>query len=118
MKERSFEDRLDEKMEDRGWGKYASEKIEVRDPIPKLPISEKDYQELSLLLGKLALQDQEGTLGRGLCGVFFEVQRRATYGNRYQKTEEMEKVERKMWTLGTGEVIEEPKTEASTPKKR
>ena len=109
MKERSFEDRLDEKMEDRGWGKYASEKIEVR---------EKDYQELSLLLGKLALQDQEGTLGRGLCGVFFEVQRRATYGNRYQKTEEMEKVERKMWTLGTGEVIEEPKTETSTPKKR
>lgn len=118
MKERSFADRLDEKMEDRGWGKYAPEKIEVRDPIPKLPISEKDYQELSLLLGKLALQDQEGTLGRGLCGVFFEVQRRATYGNGYQKTEEMEKVERKMWTLGTGEVIEEPKRETSTPKKR
>lgn len=114
MEERSFEERLDEKYEDRGWGKYASPTHERREEIPKLPISEKEYQLLSLLLGKLALKDRD----ESLCGVFFEVQRRATFGNMYKKTEGLEAVERKMWTLGTGQEIEEPKSTKSSSSKK
>ena len=118
MEERSFKERLDEKYEDRGWGKYAPPTYERREEIPKLPISEKDYQVLSMLLGKLALQDQDKKFTDDLCGVFFEVQRRNDFGNRYKKTEELEAVERKMWTLGTGQEIEEPKSTKSSSSRR
>lgn len=118
MEERSLGERLDEKYEDRGWGKYAPPTYERREEIPKLPISEKDCQVLSLLLGKLALQDQDEKFAKDLCDVFFEVQRRADFGNHYKKTEELEVVERKLWTLGTGQKLEEPKSTKSSSSRR
>lgn len=119
MDDRTAKDVIDEKYEDRGCGECAPTTIpEGRQEPEKLPISERDYQTLSLLIGKLALQDQDKKLCSDLCDVFFEIERRASFGNRYNKTEELEAVERKMWTLGTGQEIEEPKNINSSPKKR
>lgn len=118
MSEKTVEERLDEKYEDRGWGKYAPPTYEKGEEILKLPISENEYQTLSLLLGKIALQDQDEKFCSQLCDVFFEVQRRADFGNRYKESEELEAVGRKMWTLGTGQPIEEPKSTKTSSSKR
>lgn len=92
---------LKEKYEDRGWKQEECQNI--REQIKPLPFTEDEYKNFSLLLAKLAIKDQDPKF----CEMYFEMQRRASYGNRYSSIDEMTKIEQDMWTLGTGEIIED-----------
>ena len=108
MQERTTKMVTDEKNEDRGWGQYdIPENITPIAPIPPLPLSEEEYNSFSLLLAKLALNMNDEKLRVKLCDVYFELQRCANYGNGYAINKAMESIEQKLWTIGTGERIEE-----------
>ena len=99
---RSAEDVLREKYEERGWSEDI-EKIKSREEVKPLPLSEEEYQKLSFLLAKIVLQDRD----EKLCETYFELQRRAYYGNRYSPIDELEVVEEEMWKMGTKEFADE-----------
>lgn len=103
-KYRTTEQVIKEKYEDRGWDQDTS--FDMRDTsveqVKPLPLSEEEYKTFALLFSKLALQDQNPEL----CGVYFELQRRAYYGNRYLPLQEMSEIEQEMWNLGTSEIVE------------
>lgn len=90
---------LQEKLEDRGW---KEENMKLREQIKPLPLTEEEYRSFSILLAKMALYDKDPNL----CEMYFDMQRRASYGNRYPLMEEMAEIEKNMWSLGTGETIE------------
>lgn len=102
---RTADEVFKEKYEERGWDQeiVRDTRIIPMEPIKPLPLSEEEYRTFSLLLAKLALQDKNPTL----CETYFELQRRAYYGNRYAPIEEISQSEQEMWSLGTGEVIED-----------
>ena len=103
MKEKKSADEvLREKREERGWDE-KSEDIRNIERIAPLPLSLEEYKFFCLLLSKLALQDQNSEY----CEMYFELQRRATYGNHYPLLKEMAELEQEMWSLGTGEIIEQ-----------
>lgn len=89
---------LEKKYEDRGWNQ--GERIDITEgsehKIMPLGISLEKYQTFSLILSELALLDKSPDL----CALYFELQRRATYGNHYPILEDMSEVERKMWDIG------------------
>ncbi len=98
---------LKEKYEERGWNQEMGfdTKATSTEQIKPLPFSEEEYRSFSVLLAKLALQDKDPNL----CETYFELQRRAYYGNRYSPIEEMSKNEQEIWSLGTGEIVEDVK---------
>ncbi len=106
---RTAYDVFKEKYEERGWDQDQELGLDTRDksvePIKPLPLSEEEFRNFSLLLAKLALQDKDPAL----CETYFELQRRAVYGNKYSPIEGISQIEQEMWSLGTGE-----KTEAVT----
>ncbi len=94
---------LKEKFEDRGW--HQEDEINPtleREPVAKLPFSEEEYQTFARLLAKLALQDQD----KKVIDMYFELQRRADFGNGYARIANLEAAEKEMWGLGTGEEVE------------
>lgn len=99
----SAEDVLREKYEERGWIEDIDLKIKPREEIKPLPISEEEYQKLMFLLAKIVLQDRD----EKLCETYFELQRRAIYGNSYSSIEELKEVEEEMWNIGTKEFADE-----------
>ncbi len=102
---RTTADVVKEKYEDRGWNQSSdiSTKSTSIEPIKPLPLTEEEYRKLSMLWAKLALQDRDSKK----CEIYFDLQRRAYYGNEYSPLNEMEKIEQEMWSLGTGEIIED-----------
>lgn len=102
---RTADEVFKEKYEERGWNQEISRNTRAisMEPIKPLPLSEEEYRNFSLLLAKLALQDKNPTL----CETYFELQRRACYGNSYSPIEEISQIEQEMWSLGTGEIIED-----------
>lgn len=98
---RTADEVVKEKYEERGWDKDRDKRVVAREEVTPLSLSEEEYRSFSLLLAKLALQDQDVKL----CDVYFEIQRRAFYGNGYSSIEEMAAIEQKLWSLGTGEFI-------------
>lgn len=69
----------------------------MSDKVKPLPYNLKEYEIFMKLLSKIALNDKD----RNLCDVYFDLQKRAIYGNGYYNTDE--KIDREMWNLGTGE---------------
>ncbi len=103
VEKKSADEVLREKYEERGWNEmYNWQDNKTRD-IEPLPLTEEEYGELSRLLAKMALNDQNPEL----CEMYFEIQRRAFYANRYFPLEDLEDEEKEMWSLGTGEIVEE-----------
>ena len=102
---RTADEVLQEKREERGWDQDQDTVIRLREEIKPLPITEEEYRSVSLLLAKLALYDQDPKL----CEMYFDMQRRASYGNGYPLMEEMSEIEQNMWSLGTGEPVEKGK---------
>lgn len=102
---RTTEDVLKEKYEERGWNQDLGldTRVDSIESIKPLPISEEEYRNFSVLLAKLALQDKNPAL----CEIYFELQRCAYYGNRYSPIEGISQYEQEMWSLGTGEIIED-----------
>jgi len=99
MNIRTTEDVRNEKNEDRGWhqGYEIGSKKNYPDSIPPLPLSEAEYHTMALLVSKIAIQDES----EQYASIYFDLQRRATYGNRFSQPQGMEEVERVMWSLGS-----------------
>ncbi|MDE5630747.1 MAG: hypothetical protein K2I70_04015 [Bacilli bacterium] len=102
MEKKSAKEVLMEKYEERGWYDMYDWTTKTERDIDTLPFSEEEYREFSSLLAKMALQDQNSDL----CEMYFEIQRRAVYGNGYYPLDINEEEEMQMWALGTGEVME------------
>lgn len=102
---RTTADVVKEKYEDRGWNQSSdvSTRNTPIEPIKPLPLTEEEYRKFSMLWAKLALQDRDSKK----CEIYFDLQRRAYYGNGYSSLKEMKKIEQEMWSLGTGEIIED-----------
>lgn len=98
---RSASDILREKYEERGWDQETQSNIRTQAKIEPLPLSEEEYRKLSFLLAKLTIQDRDPNL----CETYFELQRRAHYGNRYFPIEELSEIEEEMFSIGTEEII-------------
>lgn len=93
---------LDEKYEDRGWGKYdiTAKAMSWEDFYEKpLPLSQDEYHKFALLLGKLCVEDQNPEL----CDVYFELRDRATRGNHYSPVTggEIDAMEEAMFAIGS-----------------
>ena len=101
---RTTADVVREKYEDRGWDLEQNSDVNIgkQEKINPLPLSDEEYKVFCLLLSKIALYDKDPKL----CETYFELQRRAYYGNRYLPIDEMSEMEQEMWSIGTGEVVE------------
>lgn len=93
---------IKENYEDRGWKLGGEQTIPERESVTKLPLTEEEYQTFAKLLAKLALQDQD----KKAIDMYFELQRRAEWGNGYARIANLEAAEKEMWSLGTGEQVE------------
>jgi len=93
---------IKEHYDDRGWKLGGEPVAPEREPVVKLPFSEEEYQTFARLLAKLALQDQD----KKAIDMYFELQRRADFGNGYSRIANLEAAEKEMWSLGTGEEAE------------
>lgn len=105
---RTTRDVINEKYEDRGWNIDSMLDREVsfqKSEIAPLPLSYEEYQTFSNLLAKLALQEED----QNLCDLYFNLKRRSFYGNGYSQPDNIESIERDLWTIGTGEKIENSK---------
>lgn len=96
--EKSADEVFEEKRSERGWDQ-DDEKIRVREtePVNPLPLTNEEYQMFQLILRKLALYEREPSL----CDLYFELGRRATYGNNYPQAEGVEEIEQELWNIGT-----------------
>lgn len=102
VEKKSADEVLKEKYEERGWNEMYTWQDNKTSEIEPLPLTEEEYRDFSRLLAKMALNDQNPAL----CEMYFEMQRRAFYANRYFPIEDLEEEEKEMWSLGTGEVID------------
>lgn len=98
---RSSDDVLKVKYEERGWNQEGQSSIKTREKIEPLPLKEEEYRKLSFLLAKLILQDKDYKL----CETYFEIQRRAYYGNRYFPIEELAEIEQELWNMEPDENV-------------
>lgn len=99
---RSSADVLKEKYEERGWNQETQSSIKTGEKIEPLPLKEEEeYRNLSFLLAKLILQDKDYKL----CETYFEIQRRAYYGNKYFPIEELAEIEQELWNMEPEEDI-------------
>lgn len=96
---------LNAMYEDRGWNKPGEKKDEEITPIEikPLPISEEQYRACAMMLAKKALNNNDPKA----CEEYFELKRRAVFGNKYSEIDGMEDIERQMWEMGTGEKVVE-----------
>lgn len=100
---RSAGEVLREKYEDRAWDEmYTSARNDKRPEIEPLDLTEEEYIAYSRELVEKALENEDPDKA----SEYFELQRRAVYGNHYASVKGLEEAEEKMWTLGTGEIIE------------
>lgn len=99
---RSSADVLKEKYEERGWDQETQSNIRTQEKIEPLPLSEEEYRKLSFLLAKLAIQDRDPNL----CETYFDLQRRAHYGNRFFPIDELSEIEEEMFSIGTEDAVE------------
>ena len=102
IEKKSADEVLREKYEERGWFEIYDWRDKGSRDIEPIPMTEEEYRVFSSLLIRLALKDQNPNL----CEQYFELQRRAVYANGYHPLDGVEAEEMEMWTLGTGEVIE------------
>ncbi len=102
---RTADEVFKEKYEERGWNQEIDRNTRTIsvEPIKPLPLSEEEYKKFCLLFSKIALQDKNPAL----CETYFELQSRAYYGNGYSPIEDLSQIEQEMWSLGTGEIIED-----------
>ena len=104
LNNRTTADVVKEKYEERGWDLDNESNLETRskEQINALPFTEEERaQEAKMILAKLALKDRDSSL----CDMYFELQRRAYYGNGYLPIEELSSMEQEMWSMGTGEIV-------------
>ncbi len=86
---KSAKERIDEKLEDRGWGKYdiLADYHSSNDDreLPPLPLSNEEYQNSNL------------------CDIYFELRDRVTKGNHYPEPsgDEFWKMEEAMFEIGS-----------------
>lgn len=91
---------MDEKYEDRGWGKYnMTPQKSSFEPVEPLEYSENEYRKLAVALAAKAIETQDASL----CEAYFELQRRASFGNHYSSIPELEEIEEELFTMGTRE---------------
>ena len=99
---------LKEKWEERGWDQdtWVNFPNKNRESVDPVALSEEEYRLFQLLLGKIAVSDRNPDL----CELYFDIQRRAVYGNDYMHNGEMEEIERELWEIGMTEaaVTKEP----------
>lgn len=102
---RTADEVVKEKYEEQGWNQETdlNRRRTTVEPVKPISLAEEEYKIFSSLLAKIALQDKNPEL----CETYFELQRRAYYGNGYSPIEEMAEIEQEMWSLGTGEIIED-----------
>lgn len=82
---------LIEKLEARGWN---------IPQIAPLPITEEQYLACIQIIAKKAIDNNDPKA----CEEYFELKRRAVFGNRYYKGfDGMEEIERQMWQIGHDE---------------
>lgn len=94
---------LREKYEERGWDEmYEQIRVDTKEKIEPLDLTEEEYQAYARELAKKAIENQDSDKA----DEYFELQRRATYGNRYGQIKDLEEAEEIMWTLGTEEKID------------
>lgn len=97
-----FEQNLNEKYEDRHWNRPNSSlgEIENESKIDPLPITEDQYLACIQIIAKKAIDNNDPKA----CEEYFELKRRAVFGNRYYKGfDGMEEIERQMWQIGHDE---------------
>lgn len=101
---RAADEVVKEKYEERGWNQETDfNRRRTVEPVKPISLTEEEYKIFSSLLAKIVLQDKNPELYE----TYFELQRRAYYGNGYSPIEEMAEIEQEMWNLGTGEIIED-----------
>ncbi len=103
MEKKSADEVLREKYEERGWFEIYDWYDKDKEEIDSLPMTEEEYRIFATLLAKLALKDRN----EQFCEMYFELQRRAVYANGFYPIEELEALEKEMWSLGTGEKVED-----------
>ncbi len=98
---------IGERYEDRGWGDSTSTQTWQQDGIDfslknpqKSHISQEGFDDLMSTLARLALQENSDKLAM----MFFDCKQQ--FANSLSQTEEMEAVERELWTLATGEELD------------
>lgn len=105
MEKKSASEVLREKYEERGWFDINNWSNRENRDIESLTMTEEEYHEFSSLLAELALKDKD----EELCEMYFELQRKAVYGNGYAPVQGLEEEEEQMWALGTGEIVDNNK---------
>ena len=96
---RSADDVLKEKYEERGWNQENNQILKKREEIESLPLTEEEYRQFSFLLAKLILKDKN----YNICETYFEIQRRAHYGNRYFPIDDLAEIEEELWNMQPSE---------------
>lgn len=96
---------IEEKYEDRGWGNYDKTEVKELPEVEKLPFTFEEYKKLSLSLAEQAYETNRPELYE----TFFELQRRARYGNCYPDIEELAPVEEELWNRGQQAFIDQEK---------
>ena len=95
-----FDRKITEMIEDRGQDQPdLLKEIEKKPKIEPLPISEKQYIACASILASQAIINSDPKK----CREYFNLKRRAVFGNRYSEIAGMEDIERQMWEMGTGE---------------
>lgn len=101
--QKSADEIMNEKIEERGWNEmYQYHNQKDSRYIEPLDMTEDEYIAYSKEVAIKAIENQDPNL----CEEYFELQRRAVYGNHYNIIKDMEELEEQMWILGTGEKIE------------
>lgn len=96
--EKSADQVLAEKRMERGWDQEDEiTRTRETEPIKALPLTNEEYQIFQSILRKLALYEQKPELA----DLYFELERRATYGNKYPQIEGTEEMEQELWNMGT-----------------
>lgn len=95
--EKSADEVFIEKRVERGWNQDDQNiSPREREPLKPLPLTNEEYQTFQAILRKLALYERKPEL----CDLYFELERRATYGNKYPQSEGVEEMEQELWNIG------------------
>lgn len=109
--QRSTKEILEEKYEDRGWYDYDRLEVKEIEKVEKLPFTFEEYKKISLALAEEAYEKNKPEL----YNTFFELQRRARYGNNYPDIEELSTVEEELWNMGIKANIEQVQAQNKSP---
>lgn len=96
-----YED-LRQRDEDRGWNQPdLLGKIEKEPKIEPLPINEEQWIACLQILARKAIDNND----QKACQEYFELKRRAVFGNHYSEIVGMEEIEKQMWEIGLDEKV-------------